>query len=82
MPSSCARFSIRQHRSDRVEAGFGVSVVPRSVNRINGPAVTYLPIVGDMPRAPIALAYRRDDRSAAVQHFVTLARLGMREISR
>lgn len=65
-----------------VEAGFGVSVVPRSVNRINGPAVTYLPIVGDMPRAPIALAYRRDDRSAAVQHFVTLARLGMRETSR
>jgi DNA-binding transcriptional LysR family regulator len=62
-----------------VEAGFGVSVVPRSVNRIGGPDVAYLPIAGDIPRAPIGLACRRDERSAAVRQFVALARRVARE---
>lgn len=57
-----------------VEAGFGVSVVPRSVSRIGGAGVAYLPIAGDIPRAPIGLAWRRDERSAAVREFVSMAR--------
>lgn len=57
-----------------VEAGFGVSVVPRSVGRIGGEGVAYLPVAGDALRAPVALAYRRGERAAAVRGFVELAR--------
>jgi DNA-binding transcriptional LysR family regulator len=65
-----------------VEAGFGVSIVPRSVNRIGGPGVAYRAIAGDIPRAPIGLACRRDERSAAVRQFVALARQLAREAAR
>jgi DNA-binding transcriptional LysR family regulator len=57
-----------------VAAGLGVSIVPRSMNHILTNAVVYLPINGDAPRALLGLAYRDDDRSAAVNNFVTVAR--------
>jgi DNA-binding transcriptional LysR family regulator len=57
-----------------VAAGLGVSIVPRSMNRILTDAVVYLPIDGNAPRALIALAYRQHDRSPAVQNFVAVAR--------
>jgi len=57
-----------------VAAGLGVSIVPRSMNRILPDAVVYLPIDGAAPRALIGLATRRHDRSAAVQNFVAVAR--------
>ena len=57
-----------------VAAGFGVSIVPQSTDRIRAEGVRYLPIEGDGPLAPISLAYRRDDRSPAVRNFVELAR--------
>jgi DNA-binding transcriptional LysR family regulator len=56
-----------------VAAGLGVSIVPKSTSRIQAEGVFYLPIEGDAPRATIYLAYRRDDRSAAVQNFVAVA---------
>jgi hypothetical protein len=36
--------------------------------------VSYVPIEGDAPRVGISLAYRRHDRSPAVQNFVAIAR--------
>ncbi|MCA6111282.1 LysR family transcriptional regulator [Bradyrhizobium cenepequi] len=57
-----------------VAAGFGVSIVPQSTDRIRAEGVRYLPIKGDGPVAPISLAYRRDDHSPAVRNFVELAR--------
>ena len=54
--------------------GLGVSIVPRSTSRIRAEGVFYLPIEGDAPRAEICLAYRRDERSPAVQNFVAVAR--------
>lgn len=57
-----------------VAAGLGVSIVPRSICRIHADGVFCLPIEGDMPRAEIWLAYRRDDRSQAVKNFVAVAR--------
>lgn len=57
-----------------VAAGFGVSVVPFSTSQIRAEGVVYLPISGHAPRAAISLAYRRDDRSPALRHFVALAR--------
>lgn len=56
-----------------VAAGFGVSIVPRSIAQISAQGVRYVDIQGDGPVAPIALAYRRDDRSAVVRNFIALA---------
>jgi DNA-binding transcriptional LysR family regulator len=57
-----------------VAAGLGVSIVPQSTDQIRAEGVRYLPIGGDGPRAPIGLAYRREDHSPAVRNFVELAR--------
>src|SRR6267154_2319614 len=57
-----------------VAAGFGVSIVPQSIAQIHLAGVAYIHIEGDAPRAPISLAYRRDDRSMSVRNFVASAR--------
>jgi DNA-binding transcriptional LysR family regulator len=57
-----------------VAAGFGVSIVPQSTNQIRAEGVRYLAIEGEGPRAPISLAYRRNDHSPPVRNFVELAR--------
>jgi DNA-binding transcriptional LysR family regulator len=59
---------------DMVAAGFGVSIVPQSIAQIHLAGVAYIPIEGDASRAPISVAYRRDDRSTTVRNFVALAR--------
>lgn len=56
-----------------VASAFGVSIVPRS-SEITVEGVLYLPIEGEGPLAHIGLAYRRDDPSTAVGHFVEIAR--------
>ena len=63
-----------------VAAGLGVSIVPRSMSRILTDAVVYLPIDGEAPRALIALAHRRNDRSPAVRNFVAVARRAIETI--
>src|SRR5882757_4426463 len=57
-----------------VAAVFGVSIVPQSITQIHVQGVAYLRIEGEAPRAPISLAYRRDDRSTVVRNFVASAR--------
>jgi DNA-binding transcriptional LysR family regulator len=57
-----------------VAAGFGVSIVPQSIAQIHLAGVAYIRIEDDAPRAPISLAYRRDDRSTTVRNFVASAR--------
>jgi len=57
-----------------VAAGFGVSIVPQSIEQIHAEGVTYLRIDRDEPRAPIGLAYRKEEHSMAVRNFVALAR--------
>lgn len=57
-----------------VAAGMGWSVVPESFRRVLPEDAAYLRIDPDFPRSTIALAHRRDDRSAAVQNFVRCAR--------
>jgi DNA-binding transcriptional LysR family regulator len=57
-----------------VAAGFGVSIVPQSMTQIHPEGVAYIRIEGEAPRAPISLAYRRDDRSTVVRNFVASAR--------
>jgi DNA-binding transcriptional LysR family regulator len=57
-----------------VAAGFGISIVPRSLEHIRVDGIVYVPIKGEAPRATIGLAVRKDNRSAAIRNFVALAR--------
>jgi DNA-binding transcriptional LysR family regulator len=57
-----------------VAAGFGVSLVPQSIEQIHADGIVCTRIEGEAPMAPIGLAYRRDNPSATVQNFVALPR--------
>lgn len=57
-----------------VAAGFGVSIVPQSIEQIQAQGARYVPIEGEPLIAPIGLAYRKEGRSALVRNFVRLAR--------
>jgi DNA-binding transcriptional LysR family regulator len=57
-----------------VAAGFGISIVPHSIEQIRADGIVYVPIKGEAPRAPISLAVRKDNRSAVIRNFVALAR--------
>ena len=58
-----------------VAAGFGVSVLPRSFSAIQFARVRYVDIKGNAPRSAIGLAFRRDERSAAIRNVMKAARL-------
>lgn len=53
-----------------IAAGFGVSLVPRSVTSLSIKGVTYHAIKGSTLKAPISLARRAGDRSVALDHFI------------
>jgi DNA-binding transcriptional LysR family regulator len=57
-----------------VAAGFGISIVPRTVEQIRVDGIVYVPIKGESPRTAISLAVRKDTRSAVIRNFVALAR--------
>ncbi|MBB6014726.1 DNA-binding transcriptional LysR family regulator [Aquamicrobium lusatiense] len=57
-----------------VSVGLGIALVPQSVQCIQLPNVVYRPLSGTTPLAELAVAYRRGDASAAVRHFISLAR--------
>jgi len=57
-----------------VAAGFGIAVVPQSLEQIHAHGIVYARIEGDAPAAPISLAARKDTRSATVRNFIALAR--------
>jgi DNA-binding transcriptional LysR family regulator len=65
-----------------VAAGFGVSIVPQSLEQIHAEGVAYLRIEGEAPRTLVSLACRRDDRSTIVRNFVALARRTARSAPR
>ncbi|CNE56000.1 LysR family transcriptional regulator [Yersinia nurmii] len=59
-----------------VSAGFGITVVPRSLTTIQATNVTYHEIDDDQLKTQITLAWRRHERSAAVVNMVNLLRHG------
>ncbi|WP_161993595.1 LysR substrate-binding domain-containing protein [Muricoccus nepalensis] len=62
-----------------VATGFGVTLVPASMQRMALEGVTYRELEGaDGPRAFLGIMARRDDPSAAVRHFVALVRRAAR----
>jgi LysR family transcriptional regulator, benzoate and cis,cis-muconate-responsive activator of ben and cat genes len=57
-----------------VAAGVGVSLVPRAVARAQtGRGVSYVPLVPPAVIGPLAIAWREDDASPALQRFLALA---------
>jgi DNA-binding transcriptional LysR family regulator len=61
-----------------VAAGFGISIVTRSIEQIRVDGIVYVPIRGESPRTAISLAVRKDTRSAVIRNFVALARSRVR----
>jgi DNA-binding transcriptional LysR family regulator len=57
-----------------VAAGFGVSIVPRSLDQIRAEGIAYLAIEDDIPKAALSLAYSRDVQSQAVRNFIAVAK--------
>jgi DNA-binding transcriptional LysR family regulator len=58
-----------------VAAGLGVSIVPASMQRLTMDGVAYRRLKGvQLPKAPLNIAYRRSDTSAALHRFVAQVR--------
>ena len=65
-----------------VAAGFGVSVLPRSLDQLCVDHVVYRPLDGNGPRASIALACPRTTCAAAVRNLIGVARKCVRDSKR
>ena len=58
-----------------VAAGLGVSLVPASLQHLRMDGVIFRRLAGEpQPKAPLNLAYRRDEASAVVRRFIELVR--------
>jgi hypothetical protein len=58
-----------------VAASFSISIVPQSFSEPHVSGVTYIDIEADAPRSEIVLAFRRDERSAAIKNAMKVVRL-------
>jgi DNA-binding transcriptional LysR family regulator len=65
-----------------IAAGEGVSIVPASMRHMQPQGVAYRAILGDAPRAPLSLAHRSNEPSAAVRNLAALARHAAANIGR
>ncbi|MEX3982514.1 LysR family transcriptional regulator [Paraburkholderia sp. EG287A] len=61
-----------------VAAGFGVTVVPHSIQQLHHSGVTYHEIEGTQPTAQIVVAYRSGESSKVVRDFVHTAQIEAR----
>jgi DNA-binding transcriptional LysR family regulator len=52
-----------------ISAGLGVSLLPASIRNLRRTGVVYRPLAPPVPEVSLALAYRRDERSAVVPAF-------------
>jgi DNA-binding transcriptional LysR family regulator len=53
-----------------ISAGLGVSLLPASIRNLRRAGVVYRPLAPPVPEVSLAIAYRRDERSAVVPAFV------------
>lgn len=60
-----------------VAAGLGVAIVPESLRNLQRLGVAYCNIQGETPRAAVAVAWRRDNRSEVLQSFLRLLDEGL-----
>jgi DNA-binding transcriptional LysR family regulator len=64
-----------------VAAGLGISLVPESLQRMRMDGVVFRPVAGAQPKAPLFLAARRGETSAAVRRFLELLKKAVRNAS-
>ncbi|MCW5891286.1 MAG: LysR family transcriptional regulator [bacterium] len=57
-----------------VSAGLGVSLLPASIRNLRRAGVVHRPLAPPVPRVALAVAWRRDERSAVVPAFVDVVR--------
>jgi DNA-binding transcriptional LysR family regulator len=75
--------SVKQEAADTyliiglVAANMGISLVPASVQSLRSQGVVYRPLEGDTTQIEMAMVWRRDDCSPAVEAFLQLARQEM-----
>lgn len=56
-----------------VASGVGVAIVPQSMSRLNIINVAYVPLSGSKARSEFLLAWRREDGSAPLRNFLSMA---------
>lgn len=57
-----------------VSAGLGVTLLPASIRSLRRTGVVYRPLAPPVPQVEMAVAYRRDERSAVLHAFVEVLR--------
>ena len=57
-----------------VAAGFGIAIVPESMSQLGPGAVTFKPLFGDVPKAPLAFARGMHDPSSVVLNIEVVVR--------
>jgi len=57
-----------------VAAGFGVSIVPETLQQLHAGGVTYHPLKGVQPKASILLAYRPGEHAKVTRDFITVTK--------
>ena len=62
-----------------VSAGLGIALVPHSMRRMGLDGVVYRDLKGEVPKALLSIAARRNDPSNVVRNFVTMVRRRARE---
>ncbi len=65
-----------------VAAGYGVAVFPAQIGRVTIPGVRFVPLDKSTPLYQLCAAWRRDNRSPALESFVATARSAARTILR
>jgi DNA-binding transcriptional LysR family regulator len=65
-----------------ISAGLGVSLLPASIRNLRRAGVVYRPLAPPVPEVSLALAYRRDERSAVVPAFVEVVQAAVRAMRR
>lgn len=56
-----------------VSAGLGIALVPASLRHLARTGVRYCPLQGDAPVLETGLAWRTDDDTPSLRHFLQLA---------
>jgi DNA-binding transcriptional LysR family regulator len=55
-----------------VATGYGVALIPRSMCQLKPPGVVYVPVDGPAPKVSLSIGWREANRSAAVEHFISM----------
>src|SRR5690606_4064009 len=58
-----------------VASGVGLTIVPKSVQKMRSGDVNYIPLKNDLATSPVVMVYRKNEESQEVQNFIKRIRL-------